>query len=647
MIQATTIDYEAPPAHEYLLQATFPVAHDAPGPWTVDGAVSDSRVIARTPEFDIVEVSALVPAGTETATVRPGRVAGAGVLGVHAALALDPGTLALEIDGSIFPLTDPAHFKRMHRGGRVHATAEFHRSLGPYGHATYWITARAGTQQLDVALLWHRAIPGPGFRFDHASIVSPYPWASTLPDTLPPHLVAPGPHLMPQQRGRPFWFSVGLTAEPEHVGTARSARLLPGGFEVPTSFGHAPLRTRLRTEALDARARLAQGRPSGFYGEEGHLPVSRLWPSGGYHNAVGSSLSRLPLAGGTWAASRGSAYALELHRATLLRHLARASMRFGPSGDPLDLPAVGEWSFWDGFSGGYDAPWEWDAYHNPTGPQDPRVFSDVAIDDLTRIQGSAWALAILANDPLALRIAHEQATRGRLTFFEGPGRAHRLDVPAVHGRGSDIGRWQASAALSIAFARATGRTEYEPWRAVFLAHLRAVQMPSGCFTRRVGGYPSTHDPFHGDYALQGGSEFAYLALAAHALGDGDLARSAMECAAGIATDDDDPGLYYYAPTGHVDGTLYQDEDDWPQHLKDWMGVPGNLSYYTALDMGYVCAVAHARGSAHAGELTRRFVWGAGSGLDSAAAIRAWGVEAPDAQTRATFENWWPLLGAVE
>jgi len=643
------IQLQDPPQHEYVLQATFPSR--SAGPWSVEGFPTDWRLVVpptRAGGPSVFEVNALVPGGRGDFSLGHAVVPGPGV--ELARLAFDPATLKLAVDGSTFTLTSRAWLKRLHRRGRVEVTAAFHRDLGVYGDAEYWIDARAGSRELDVTLLWHRAMPGPDFRVSSARLVVPdgASCVELIPDPgQDGPILAPG--LFPQQFARVFRFAIvaaGATPERAHVGTGdwTAEGFLPAGLPIPKvdAVDYAPA-------LAEARWRLANLLPSP---EWGATPVSPLWPAKGVRSgSEAGGEDRYPLDGSRWAASRGDPDAHEWYLIEQLRNLSRARIRLGPNGDPLQLPASGgEWDFWDGFLAGHDAPWNWSSFATLSGPDDPRAFADYEVGGMMRRLNENWALVWLANDPLARLLTLEGATRARLTFYEGSGRAHRLDVPAVSGLGSDYGIWQASAALAIAPARALGDRQYETWAATYLAHLRAAQMPSGCFYAHEGGYPADRDPFFNRYLLQGGAEFAYSILAAYELGDEALARSAMRGVEALASDDDDPGFYYFTATGLAgSSTRYlrqhpagaSDAQAWPAALYSGMGVPGGGGYYTAWDMGYVVALALATGAPEGVELSRRFAPG---GLPE---VQGWGLEAPSAQTGAPFEQWGVMRGILQ
>jgi hypothetical protein len=179
-------------------------------------------------------------------------------------------------------------------------------------------------------------------------------------------------------------------------------------------------------------------------------------------------------------------------------------------------------------------------------------------------------------------------------------------------------------------------------------------MESGCLVARVGQYPSEHHPFYGQYMLQGGTEFAQLVLGAYSLGSAgdDIARICARGAVGIASDDDEEGtdehlgLYYFAPTGFASGDCFDDEHEWPEPLHSLMGEgepASDSSYYSAQDFGYLVAIAWATGAPERFELLRRFT-GHSTLAEAQAEVRSWGVEAPDRQTRAPVEQFWPVGG---
>lgn len=686
---AQRIDYLGAPPHPYVLRATVPVTPGSP-PLRVAGATfSDYRVVAHSRDHDVAEVAALVPGVPPDASSASGAVSYSLVPATPAApisAGLPPllrharDLLVLEVDGVPYPLTSTVHFRGLYRRGRALATARFHAPVGlavpsaspattggptttTLGHVETWVTARADALQLDVVLLWHRAVPGPDAVFGQARLLTPpgTGWVPALrePAVRPPHLVLPAPvgqNVVPQQMGRPFWLSVvpldaagqPATPEPEHVGVAdwTGGGYLPSGFAVP-ELGSPPGATGLAADLADARWRLQAGLP-----ELDHEPppAARLWPaSGEYGGGAGGGTGRYPLDGVRWAASRGDPAGLELARIGLLRGLSRARFRLGPDGGPLDLDAAAApygpqgapWSFWTDFLGGHDQPWGWGAWAPRWVAQDPRIYSDLDFSDLFRRARHAWVLSWLDNDPVARLVSLELGTRARLTFWEGPGRAHRLDaLPAAPGTGTDWGLWQGAAALAVAQARALGADEYSAWVVAFRGHLAAAQMLSGELVNRQGGYPSDLSPFFGVYRLAGAADSAYLGLALYSLGDdGEVLDGLARAMANLGTPDDGrAGLYYYWPTSTVDPNFppFETRADWPAWTAALMGVTGHEGYLTAWDQGYLAAAFLRVGAPDAATFADRFA--------TTAEMRGWGLVAPDSRTRAPVEQWWPLLG---
>lgn len=635
------VEYRAPPAHEYVIRATVPGMRP---PLTIPGVVTDSRLIITLEDgTPISEIVAEVGAGTSSVAIVPGRVGGHSALGPLLSIMGNAATAVLVVEpgGVRIPLTDRAAFKRLHRWGRVMVTAEYSRDLGALGGLVWWISAH--DRQLDVEMLWHRASVGPDVLFQSARIEvgAGGTWTPSIPDpaSVGGWLVKPGTHRIPQQMGRPFWFSIhaqGEAPERDHVGVADWSRggFMPSGFPVPDLPAHD-----WAGQLAEARYKLANLQPVEPWEPP---PVSWLWPvSGVQTGGAGGGIDRYPLDGVRWAASGGAPEALECYRIEMLRGLARGRIRLDPDASTLDLPASGDWAFWDGFQD--DGPWHWSAW-----PTVPSAWADHDTASMERRLNEAWVLAWLANDPLARLIALEGATRARLTFWEGRPMASAWGP----GIGSDVGVWQANAGLAIAAARAMGATEYGPWRTAFLDFLRTTQMPSGCWTARAGGYPSDRAPFFGQYLLQGGEEFTYLMLAAYSLGERDMVRAAMRGMVGIATDDGfhlwgeaPPGIYYYAPTGYVwpTGVRFLDAANWPWALDLTMGQdPAGAAYYSRWYQGLGVGLAYAVDAPEAPELLRRFLMGAGPmPADPRAMLEGWGLESPG--DRVPVEQWWPVL----
>lgn len=640
-----TVELRDPPAHQFVVQASVPILGGADNlTLMLDSYPTDTRVIAHARGWTIYEVCAVANAGDASFDVRPGPRAPLSLVSDLQRIAVIPNLIRLRIDGREFSLTgQPGVF---HRRGNVYRQSSHHVSLGEDGWAWVWIGMRAATNQLDFCVYLHNGIPGPDRGFSSVEVLVPNGavWTPHLPDSVsqPPYLIKPGNYVLPQMFGRPFWFSVHPTSvipEPEYVGMADwgAGGFLPSAFAVPEIQGAGvPL--------ADARHSLWNLRPDPEYTT---APTGALWPASRYSGSV----DRYPLDGVQWASS-GDSGGLEYYRIVLLRGCARRRVRFDYDGGPLRLDSYApfDWRFFDGFLGGRDAPWEWDRWSPQWTTPDPRTFPDFDQASLIRGLNENWVLVWLANDPLARLLALEGAVRSRMTFWEGPGRAHNLDVPVEAGEGSSIGVWEANAALAIAFARCIGATEYEPWTSVFIEHVRKVQMPSGCIVARVGGYPSDHNPFFGQYALQGATEFILLQLGLYSLVADDIVRRCARGMVGLATDaigpGEDPGLYYFTATGFVDGECFWSDLDWPAELDELMGAgeepEEDSSYYTAFEMGIPVALANAVGAQEAGELLIRFT-GKQTVAEAIQYMKTWGLQAPSAQTDAPIENWWVAL----
>ncbi len=657
LVTQQRVEFQAPPSHPYVLRATVPGMRP---PLTIPGVVTDSRLVLVLEDgTPVSEIVAEVPTGVSSFAVVPGRVAGQGALGQLLQWMGNPNAVALVVDvdgpGGLpdqrFPLTDPANYRELFHAGRVMVTARFHRDMGALGAVEYWISAR--DRQLDFEMLWHRASVGPDVVFREARVVvSPgAAWTPNVPDPAcaPPVLVRSrgAGHRIPQQMGRPFFFSVhraGEQPEPERVGIADWGHggFLPSGFPVPDLPPHD-----WAAQLTEARHELANLLPVDPWDPP---PTDWLWPASGvYTGGAGGGIDRYPLDGVRWASSHGAPEALECYRIEFLRNLSRARIRLDPDGSPLDLPADGGWRFWDSFQ--QEGPWHWSAW-----PTSGFPWADHDTASMERRLNEAWVLVWLANSPLARLISLEGATRARLTFWEG----RPLATSWGPGLGSDVGLWQANAGLAVAAARAMGAVEYGPWRAAFLDHLRTVQMPSGCFTARQGGYPADREPFYNQYLLQGGHEFVQLQLAAYSLGERDFVRRAARGMVGIATDDGvhswgiaKPGLYYFSASGFreswIPHTRFLDASEWPWGLEAEMGLSSEgASYYSVFHMANGVALAYATDAPEAPELLRRFLVGAGPmPANPRALMQSWGLEAPETTHSSTpIEQTWALLGVL-
>ena len=648
--QSQSIRLERPPSTSFVVYATVP----APSPLrSVSGWPSSSRPVFEliTDGTDISEVSVLVPAGTTRVDLTAGADTGPSLIGPALSWLAQPGRAVLWIDGHPFSLSNPAHFAGWHRQGRVHATARMHRQLGAYGHAEYWWDVRADGG-IDLALLWHRAIPGPDVRFTQARLtVAGATWAPSVvpPACTYPHLVRPrsdgAQHVIPQQMGMAWWIHVAGPREVVGIADWSHGGYLPSGFPVAQDTPREPYAAKL----ADARSRLANLQPEPSWGDQ---PVSSLWPASGVRfGGEGGGNGRLPLDGVQWAASAGDADALEFERIGLLRVLARARIRLDASGGPLTIPGNRTWAFGNsefipryGEPGGRaDSPWEYDRWPvSWAGAADPRAFSDHDDSALPRRQRHALTLAWLACDPIATLMVREGATRMALTFAA-------LTPPQQAFIGTDVGAREANAALAMTAARALGDHQYDSWLAAYVEHLRQAQMLSGCLVARLGGYPSENEPFdaYPGIRLQGAAEFAYHMLALRSIGGADDAL--LGCARGLellATDDEpgDIGLYYFTATGR-DNVRYVWEGDWVPGFHDALGEPGTSGYYTSFDVFGPLAIALELNSPHTSELLHR-TFGTSNLAAVRSIVRGWGVQAPSEFTGTPIEQVCPLLGVL-
>lgn len=645
LLAAQAVRIERPPSTAYVVHATVP----APGPLRSSaGWPSSSRhVLTLQDGTEVSEVSVLVPAGTTRVDLTAGADSGPSL--VDSVIRSVPWT-TLEIDGRRFPLTNATHFTGWHRFGRTHATATMHRTLGAYGAAEWWWDVRADGG-VDLELLWHRATPGPDVRFTSATLsVAGGLWSPVVvpPACAPPYLARPradgARHVIPQQMGMAWW--IHLAGPREVVGVADWSRggYMPSGFPVALDTPHEPYAAKL----ADARWRLATLQPSPSWGS---VPTSPLWPaSGALYGGEGGGDGRLPLDGVQWATSAGDADALEFTRIEMLRDVARARIRLDPSGGPIEVPSSRTWTFANGEflqrygepGGRADSPWEFDRWPvSWAGAADPRQFAPH--DDASMVRGlrHAWTLTWLANDPLAHLLTIEGATRALLTFAP-------LASPSTPGIGTNAGAREAQSALAMAAARCLGWNDHG-WADAYVAHMRAAQMPSGCFTARAGEYPSENEPFapwYPDLRLQGGEEFALTTLALYTFGATDAVLGAARGAVNIQTDDEvgDVGWFYFAPTG-MGSTRYADRHVWPAALSSQMGQVGTSGYYTFHSCGYAFACALAVDAPECDALLLR-TFGTSDRTTVRAIVRSWGVEAPSEYTSAPIENYWPLLGVL-
>ncbi len=644
--QSQAIRIERPPATPFVVHASVP--HELPPLRSSAGYPSSSRhVLSLMDKTDVSEVSVLVPGGTTSVELEGGADNGPSLVAPMLGWLARRGRAVLWIDGHRFSLSNPAHFVGWHRNGRVHATATMHRTLGAYGAAEWWWDVRADGG-IDMELLWHRATPGSDVRFTSARlVVAGGVWSPVVvpPACASPYLVRPRAdgtrHVIPQEMGMAWWIHVAGPTEHVGIGDWSRGGYLPSGFPVAADTPREPYAAR----TAQARSLLASNSPSPSWGT---VPTSPLWPASGTRTGgEGGGDGRWPLDGVQWAASSGDPDALDFYRIELLRGLSRARIRLEPDGSPLVLAGLPRtWAFDIDFlpkygepGGKADAPWEWDSWPwSWAGDADPRNFSDHDTASMVRRLRTAWVLSWLAYDPLARLLTLEGATRAELTCAP-------LGVVPFQ-QGTDAGAREAQCALAIAAARCLGASQYEGWISAYLGHMRGAQMQSGCFTARLGGYPSELPPFdaYPDIRLQGGEEFALTQLALYSLGERTAVRKAARGMVALATDDDDAGFYYFAPTG-IGAKRFFSDDQWPPALFAQMGVVGSEGYYTAQAVGYATAIAWAVQAPERFELLRRFT-GSSDPATARSIMLGWGTVAPSGVTSAPVENYWPVYGQL-
>jgi hypothetical protein len=526
-----------------------------------------------------------------------------------------------------------------------------HVSLGRFGFAHVWLTARARSQQIDVIVNWHTGrwgtTAGDVF-FSSAELILPpgVSWRANLPDSVSTatHLVKPGSYWITQRAERPFRFSVLPDAATYRapwatLGTQPDLPLL--GFRVPPSLWQA------RVDVAEWRSKLAALQPT-----LGTDPVtSALWPAAGvrYGGMTGGD-DMHPLDGVRWIAG-GEAAGFERYAIESLRYRSRHwGALYEADGSPV-RPSAGTWRYYDSqFERGEVGPYTFPPRRISPG-SGPEVFASIDAQHLVRVWNHDAVLAIVGADPLARQYVLVEAAKTLMTFWPRAGdRAYRW--PAVlPGRGTGLGRAEAWGAIVIAHALTLGadRALYAPWIERYVSTLATAQMPSGLFQINQGK-ESRNPPFStggtgsGDgtavYLIGSGLEECYHALALHALRGRDaripamLERHAqgMERLAWVGG-----GVWSHSARGHVaTGALYTTREDWPQSLRDALASGSAIPTNPYVD-GY--HVAYAIAALRSEALLLRYT-NTSSVTAALTKIRSWGVTPPGGTP---IEQVWPLL----
>jgi hypothetical protein len=656
-----------------VVHATYPGTQTMHAP----GLASECRTIGP----NLSEITVLAPAGARQIPLAVGFGAPIPTSLIDddaARAALTRGTLTMKIKDAIsevsFSLTgqpEVTGFKGWHRKGRIMWTAYAHRTLGRFGNAHIWITARAGTRQLDFIVNWHNGIPGPDILFESMAFV---PAVGSridldLPDcgleTGPAGSYvtsAPGnrPHILPQRHERSFRFTLIPTTDTpvsDVVGVCNWSEggFLPGRFGVPDlAYCSGAIDSNLASRLTTSRNRLAACLPD----EGGGIPVSDFWPAIGSRYGGGTGgVDMHPLDGVTWAWS-GNMDAYQLYKIEQLRMRCRQRGCIYESDGRVVSPDIhltpwGEapWRMFNSqFERGEDSPWQFDRWPRKLNQAayNPELFDPIDCQHLVRDLNHNMVLAWLAYDPLAVQYVKMHAALSRMTFWEGPGRANRMGLPAQPNRGTWFGRAEAWAALAIAGACEFGASGYSNWKAEWAGHLAMAQMPSGCFQAGSHYKEAKQPPYGTDtsqpYVIGSSLEHCYLFLALTALDGTSLLPLAARGFQNLMWKQGATGCINWVAMGpNSSAPRYITRDDWPADLRDRINA-GIGIYSDAYHLGYGISCLKMAGAPEADQLLMRFTRGT-SVENALSIIRSWKLQAPSAQTGAPIEQFWPILWA--
>jgi hypothetical protein len=685
------------PSGTYLLHAVVPTNITHTGPVYVAGYPSASAVIGRTLDYAYHEVWASVPAGAtgpfpvNTTGTAPAQLM---IEPIMIQSLRNPAACVLEITDAQgterFPITGvPTGYSRLIVNNAMVRTRYQFVSLGRFGNAQCWLTIRAGSRQIDVILNWNTGVPGSGdVLFNNAKIICPtgVRWIPNLADSTSQNgfLVKPTsdgrPHIITKMRDRPFRFSVlpdnyTYTAPWAWNGMAawNWPSVPPCHFEAPTSITGANLDAEATTwrNSLQALQPILADTTS-----SGGVPVSHFWPAMGItYGGATSGIDMWPFHGIRWLVT-GQVSGFERFAIESLRGRSRhrGSINEPSDGAPVrpDQHLENGQANWQMYNSVFQGnPPRDGLFDFPTtslvsqAAYNPDSFDPTDCQHIVHSWNENAILAIAAADPLARYYLSMEAAKSLMTFWDGPGQAHRMDTNVPADKGTGLGRAECFAAMVMAHASVWGtdaeRTRYGQWFRVFVDHLDIAQMPSGLFQVNLQAKEAKNPPFSDtpngtpNYVIGSGLEECYIAAALSAAAGVDsyartkvpqLLRQQAPGMASLAWRNNTCGTFSHTARGPNNGSglRYTSAADWPAALTTGMYSNCPTCPYTdCYHIGYLVTCLKRAGATQADELLLRYTRKP-TVAEAVAEMRRWGTGGsgtPDSQFWMAIGEWSP------
>lgn len=604
---------------DFTAHGCFAVRADEPSSWISNGVPSQSRVVLSGPKYKLLEVAALVPAGTTEVSFEPGEQ--------QLGNLLSPNLLVTFLRFPLFRLKIEGHNGDIEivnfTGGHSWMKGPVRRGntgvvhTNKYGSFRWWTVANANDRRVWMTLRWMNSVRADGtarseFLFRSLSIQGlrhDVTWSGAVPDPSInlPYLVKPSDHVFPQMGMRDFRLvfyekSNPVPNAPDGWGTGdwSEGGWLPAGLKIPALGGAAVQEVTRR--ANDERTRFRN--LAGTGGAEEAPRLSWLWPYAGVtYGGMTGEIDIWPY-DGVLTASTALRAGLDMHRILSIRYGLRQRLIFEADGTPVvpENHLVGgqaDWSMYDfafqqqwGADGGTnDNPWQFDKQSRPDGPRayDPSVCMPIDLQHLIRAIKDARALIWLDGDPAACEYVTCIAEHARMTFWHKQGRARRYTLPEVAGIGAAIGRADAWSGCAIVVAQMLGRPNMNEWLSFFKQICEIGTTPCGLFAAMNNGKAADTPPFNSLYRVQRGNEMSYFAQLFDEMVNGagfdmeSLQNSFRHGIRGMAWRPGYGGCWDRHTVGIADGSvMYEDRTEVPAGIYDpavlesWQYYVGNI-----------------------------------------------------------------------
>ena len=490
-------------------------------------------------------------------------------------------------------LTNPAVRHTPCRVGSAMITIE--RDYTGAGGLQVWLSATAGSDEIEVVLNWHNGgLPAqPDLYFSSLGLRVPpgYAWTPLLPDPAMsyPLLVKKGQHILPQQWERSFRVIVhpiDKTPDVSRRGWAIGDWTVGGymaqGLRVP-DLSHTKI--DLTIKKVDDYDRLSRGLATAV----GLAPVNFLWPAQGvYYGGMtgGVDVYHYPAVALAYSGQPDgllSTYVEQLRYASRQKGcIYEANGMPIEQEDYLEPDRTQAFNLFNNVFIGNDAPFNFSS----TGPgvgsstYDPNVFSPIDYQHFVRRTKANKTLVWLDNDPLAKRYLMMDAELGRMCFYEGP--AGRMRLPTNFGLGTGMGRAEAWVADVMATAHAISpkkwRARNRAWFSRFVQILEDAQLPTGLYSATMYGKMATSPPYGNgqvaSYWAYRTNEQIFLMLGLRAIQNSvgidcsDLIRRCGEGLWNFAWKVGTDGPLDTYPAGPVGGPRYRTRSEIPAGLTD-------------------------------------------------------------------------------